>query len=76
MRLRKYISLVLLLVLLVTLAVPARGTEPEPAEIATVEDLLAMAENPSGSYILTADLDMTGIPWKSLDFSGAFRSVV
>ena len=59
MHLRKYISHVLLLVLLVTLAVPARGTEPEPVEIATVEDLLAMAENASGSYILTADLDMT-----------------
>lgn len=72
MHLRKYISHVLLLVLLVTLAVPARGTEPEPVEIATVEDLLAMAENPGGSYILTADLDMTGIPWKSLDFTGSF----
>lgn len=72
MKLRKYLSVVFLAVLLWSLAVPVWGEEPEPVEIATVEQLLAMAENPTGSYILTADLDMTGVSWKSLDFSGSF----
>lgn len=72
MKLRRYLSMVLLAVLFLSLAVPVRGDEPELIEIATVEDLLAIAENPTGSYILTADLDMSGIPWKSLDFSGSF----
>lgn len=72
MKFRRYLSLVLLASLLWGLVIPARGEEPEPIEIATPEQLLAVAENPAGSYILTADLDMTGIPWKSLDFSGSF----
>lgn len=72
MKLRKNLSVALLVMLFCGLAAPARGEEPEPVEIATVAELLAMAENPSGSYILTADLDMTGTDWKSLDFSGSF----
>lgn len=51
---------------------PTDESQSEPVEISTVEELLAMAEDPSGSYILTADLDMTGVEWKSLDFSGSF----
>lgn len=46
--------------------------EEAPVEIHTVEDLLAMAQNPTGDYVLMADLDMTGIPWPSPDFSGTF----
>lgn len=45
---------------------------PPATEIYTVEQLQAIAGDPSGSYILMADLDMTGIEWKSLDFSGIF----
>lgn len=41
-------------------------------EIRTAEDLKAIAEDPSGSYILMNDLDLAGIPWKSIDFSGSF----
>ena len=44
----------------------------EPVGISTPEELLAMAENPDGSYILENDVDMEGIPWKSLDFTGSF----
>ena len=53
---------------------PAETQAPEvtPVEISAPEDLLLMAENPSGSYILVNDLDMTGVEWKSLDFSGTF----
>lgn len=60
------------LLLSMTVAAMARETEPESKPICTVEDLLAMAEDPSGSYILMNDLDMTGVSWKALDFSGTF----
>lgn len=42
----------------------------EPVRIHTAEDLLAIAEDPSGSYILMEDLDMTDVQWLPLDFSG------
>lgn len=72
MPLRRYLPAVLLTVLLWSLVIPVRAEEPAPIEIATVEDLLSIAENPAGSYILISDLDMAGIQWKSLDFSGSF----
>lgn len=62
--------LLLVLSLLLTLAVPAMATEI--TEIRTVDDLLAMAENPTGSYILMEDLDMAGVEWIPIDFSGHF----
>lgn len=60
-----------LLALVMALALPA-AAEEAAVEIYTPEDLYAMAENPAGSYILMADLDMAGMEWKSLDFSGTF----
>lgn len=65
----------LVLTLLLTLAPVSFATEAaeaEPAEIFTPDDLLAMAENPEGSFILMEDLDMTGVEWIPLDFSGSF----
>lgn len=71
---KKALSMLLVFaVLLVTVlgTVPAAFAEKViPVEIHTPEDLLKMAENPGGDYVLMADLDMTGIPWKSLDFNG------
>lgn len=69
----KKLSCVLLALLLLCPLLPARAEEAAPAEIHTVEDLLAMADAPGGSYILMNDLDMTGIAWKSPDFSGTFN---
>ncbi len=57
--------------LLATLALPA-AAEPAPTQIHTPEDLAAIAQDPSGSYILMTDLDMTGIAWTGLDFMGSF----
>ena len=47
-------------------------TEPSapPIEIYTVQDLADIEKHPDGSYILMADLDMSGISWKPLEFSG------
>lgn len=55
--------------LLLAFAVPARA-EGAPTEISTPEDLAAMANDPSGSYMLMEDLDMEGITWNCFDFSG------
>ena len=57
------------LILVAALAMPVFAQE-EAVPIHTPEDLAAMAENPQGSYILMEDLDMTGIPWKPIDFYG------
>lgn len=57
----------LLLLLVFALALPV-SAEPAPAEIHTPDQLQAM--EPDGNYILMADLDMTGIEWIPVDFSG------
>ena len=64
---KKIMIFVLLLLLLPVVTVQAAEA---PTEIYTPEDLAAMAEDPTGSYILMNDLDMSGIPWQSLDFQG------
>lgn len=75
---KKWLLRLSLCLLLIFSAVPrAMAVETEapvqtPVEINTAEDLFAIAEDPAGSYILMADLDMTGIPWTPIDFSGSF----
>lgn len=68
---RNVLALLLSLLLLAALSVPV-WAEEAPVPIYTPEDLLKMAEDPTGSYILMADLDMAGIAWKGPDFSGSF----
>ncbi|MCF0135458.1 MAG: Ig-like domain-containing protein [Lachnospiraceae bacterium] len=41
-----------------------------PVSIYTAQDLAAMKNNPSGSYSLEADIDMTGVDWIPFSFSG------
>ena len=65
------LTVILVLVAMLGCATVAMAEEvPAPVEIHTPEDLLKMADDPEGSFILMEDLDMTGIPWKALDFSG------
>ena len=66
----KILSVLLILLMLFTMSTAVRAEEAAPVEIYTPEDLLKMADDPDGSFILMADLDMTGIAWKALDFSG------
>lgn len=44
--------------------------EAAVTEIHTYEDLLLLAEAPSGSYRLMANIDMAGQSWTPVDFSG------
>lgn len=55
--------------LLLILPLTARAEEA-PIELHTPEDLAAIADNPSGNYLLMDDLDMSGISWQGLDFEG------
>lgn len=64
---KKFMIWIVLLFLLLPLS--AQATEA-PVEIYTPEDLAAIAEDPTGSYILMNDLDMSGIAWQSIDFQG------
>lgn len=68
---RKVIAFMLTLLLL---TVPVWADETEEArnvrEIYTVEDLYAVKEAPSESYILMEDLDMKGQTWTPFAFSG------
>lgn len=50
----------------------AAEVETEFIPIHSVEDLKAIAENPSGSYVLETDLDMEGVDWEPIDFTGVF----
>ena len=46
--------------------------ENAPIPIAAREDMLQISNNPSGSYVLTADIDMSGEDWIPIPFSGTF----
>ena len=61
-----------ILALLWLLAFPVVFAAETPKEIRTVEELLAIGEDPAGSYILMNDLDLTGVEWPCPDFSGTF----
>lgn len=74
----KRLIFIILVLLAALLAVPGvMATEIEETQIPedmiqihTVEDLMAIAENPSGKYILMDDLDLNGIEWIPMDFAG------
>ena len=66
-------KLIIFLALLVMIPFSVNAEEISRTEIWTVEDLIAISEDPNGDYILMTDLDMTGIAWKGLDFSGTFN---
>ncbi|MBQ9843853.1 MAG: hypothetical protein IJO31_06830 [Oscillospiraceae bacterium] len=61
-----------MLALLWLLTFPVAFAAETPTEIYTVEELLAIGEDPAGSYILMNDLDLTGVEWPCPDFSGTF----
>lgn len=65
--------LLLLLLLSVSASVKVATADEEAVEIYSYEDLLTIAENPSGSYRLMADIDMNGLPWPAITFSGVFE---
>lgn len=59
----------LCLCLLVCALTPLAAAE-DVTEIGDAAGLLALSENPSGHYALTADIDLAGLDWKPFAFSG------
>ncbi len=57
------------LLLLAAPALPAAAA-PAPIEIRTAGELASVAQNPGGSYLLAADIDLKGVPWVPFAFSG------
>lgn len=64
---KRMIAGVLLLAALLLAAALADG---EPVPVGDPGGLRRMAEDPGGSYVLTADIDMEGEPWTPIVFSG------
>ena len=62
--------LLLLSALLLLSTAPMSLADDEPTPIATRAELALLAENPSGSFLLTDDIDMGGEPWTPIAFSG------
>ena len=66
-----FMTMVLLLGMIMAMN-PLKARADESVEIWTYEDLLKIADNPSGAYLLMADIDLEGKTWNPLDFSGTF----
>ena len=64
---KKVLSLIIALLILVPAAANAA---PATTAISDADGLLAIRNDPSGSYTLEADIDMAGTDWKPLPFSG------
>ena len=70
--------IILLLCVLTALAVPAavfaeEGSEQKAAEeipVSSAEDLFKLGSEPNSSYVLTCDIDMSGIDWEPVAFCG------
>lgn len=61
-----FISICLLLLLCPSVGAAEEGVTP----VASRADLWRIAEQPSGSFELTADIDMSGEDWQPIPFSG------
>lgn len=73
--LRSAVIFVLAALMLLGLILPAfaaEETEQPFTSIHTVEDLQKIRENPSGNYLLEEDLDLAGVEWQPVDFTGVF----
>jgi hypothetical protein len=63
-------TLCLLLCLLLLAAFPAPSAAEGPVEISDAAGLLAIRDDPAGDYALAADIDLAGVEWTPLPFSG------
>ena len=67
----KRICIIILSVLL-GMTFPLNEPRNIAIEIATREDLMKIAEDPDGSYVLIADIDLGSNPWIPIPFGGTF----
>lgn len=69
MKKRIILALILTFALLRPLSALAAG-ESAPVSISDAGGLAAIANHPEGDYVLTADIDMEGVDWSPIAFSG------
>ena len=67
---RRILSFFLCLGIVFSLGLPALAAEDGAAAISSREELARLADDPAGSYYLTADLDMSGADWTPIAFQG------
>ena len=63
-------ALLFLLFLLFTLVLSVSSAEEEIIFISDANGLLQLAKNPTGSFVLTEDIDLAGVDWQPIRFSG------
>ena len=68
MNIKRFLSGALCAVLLLALCPTAAADAP--CEISSAEELSLLRETPDGDFVLTADIDMTGVDWQPIAFSG------
>ena len=68
MDVKRFLSGALCAVLLLALC-PAAAADA-PREISSAEELSLLRDTPDGDFVLTADIDMTGVDWQPIAFSG------
>jgi len=66
----KKICMITLIMLLLGMSFPVATKKHNGIGISTREELAQIAENPSGDYYLTADIDLKGETWTPIPFSG------
>lgn len=66
MNIKRFLSGALCAVLLLALC-PAAAADA-PCEISSAEELSLLRETPDGDFVLTADIDMTGVDWRRSPF--------
>lgn len=64
-------ALGLILVTLTSLSLSINSKAEGESYIYTKEDLISIADNPSGDYVLMSDIDMQGVDWIPVDFTGS-----
>ena len=67
---KKWLCLLLVLALLPLCSVTALADDTKLVEIRDAEGLRAMANDPTGSYVLAANINMAGEDWTPIAFSG------
>lgn len=71
-RMKRALSFFLCICLLLLFPLPV-AAEEELIPIASSEDLLRIAARPDGHYELTDDIDMAGVDWTPIPFSGTLN---
>lgn len=68
----KRFGMLMITLLFLGMSVPLRETTSVPTAISDREGLERIAEDPYGSYVLTADIDLKDNPWTPILFFGTF----